>query len=242
MAQTLLTEIQEFCEEYKLPVPATIIGNSDPNVQQLKAMLYRAGNEIAIRGDWSALTFECTHTTLAQEDQGVIYTITAGTGNLTPFRKFRNETMWDRTDQQHVLPINPIKWQELKALTSVSPRFKYRLRNQRLLFTPTPPAGHTVAFEWLSKWWIQDGTSGAIKERFDADTNSFLIEREILKLGLTWRWKKAKGFDYAEEWQQVEDRIAETLAHDTPRGVLDMGQTRQTMKPGIGIPDYNWMQ
>lgn len=69
-----------------------------------------------------------------------------------------------------------------------------------------------------------------------------MIEREILKLGLTWRWKKAKGFDYAEEWQQVEDRIAETLAHDTPRGVLDMGQTRQTMKPGIGIPDYNWMQ
>jgi len=239
MPQTLLNEIQDFCERRKLPVPQTVVNSDDPQVIQLKALLYEAGNELAIRGEWSALTFEATLTTLAQEDQGAIYDLTA-TGGATAFRKMKDETIWDRTDQLPIWPINPINWQRLKATTAAMPRYRYRLVRQHLLFTPTPPAGHTVAFEWVSKWWIQDGTSGTIKERFTSDNDTFLIERELLKLGLTWRWKKEKGFDYLEEYNDLEDRLKETLAHDVTRDVLYMDGTEPRAVPGVFVPEYNW--
>jgi hypothetical protein len=240
MPYTLLTEIQEFCERMMLPVPQSIIGNDDPQIIQLKSLLYEAGQSIAIRGEWSRLTFEATHTTLAQENQGNIYTITSGVAIATAFRKIKDQTVWDRTDQMYISPIDPISWQSTKALAAISPRYRYRLLRGELLLTPTPPAGHTLAFEWVSKWWIQDGNTGAIKERFVADTDSFLLERELLKLSLRWRWKREKGLDYGEEYDECEDRIQEMLAHDTPKEVLYQDETHWGIRPGIFVPAYSW--
>lgn len=239
MAQNLLTEVQDFCERMLLPIPQTVVGSNDPQVQQIKSILYEAGNSLAIRGEWSRLTHETVHTTVAQEDQGNIYEITAGNA-ATAFRKMKNETMWDRTDRLPVWPINPVHWQRIKSISAAMPRYRYRLVRARLLFTPTPPSGHQVAFEWVSKWWIQDGTSGTIKERFSLDTDSFLVERELLKLGLAWRWRKAKGMDYAEEYEEYESRLAETLGHDVTRDTLYLDQTEPRARPGVFVPDYSW--
>lgn len=237
MPQTILDEIREFCEEMLLPIPGAVVGSADPNVRQIKALLLRAGNALAIRGEWSRLTHEATHTTVAAEDQGSIYDIT-GSG-ATAFRKIKNETMWDRTDKLPIYPINPIDWQLIKATISANPRYKYRIVRGRLMMTPTPTAGHTVAFEWVSKWWIQDSV-GTIKERFTADTDTFLVERELLRLGLAWRWKKAKGFDYTEEYEEYETRLSETLGHDVTRETIQMDGQPRTIRPGIFVPEYSW--
>lgn len=239
MANDLLSEIQEFCEEQLLPVPLSIIGNTDPQVTQIKALLFRAGQSIAIRHDWSSLTFEKVHTTLAQEDQGNIFELTAGAITSTAFRKIKDQTTWDRTDKLTVLPIDAVDWQLVKGTTAVSPRYRYRLLRYRLLMTPTPPVDHSFAFEWVSRWWIQSA-SGAIKRTFTADTDSFLLERELLKLSLSWRWKKAKGLDYAEEYEEFEARLGEMKAHDTPQPVLYQDQSRKRMQPGIFVPEYSW--
>lgn len=237
MPQTVLDEVKEFCEEMLLPIPGAVVGSADPNIRQIRALMLRAGNSIALRGEWSRLTHETVHTTLAQEDQGSIYDITAS--GATAFRKIKNETMWDRTDKLPVWPINPIDWQTVKATISAQPRYKYRLVRGRLLMTPTPTAGHSVAFEWISKWWIQD-LAGTIKERFTADTDTFLVERELLKLSLTWRWKKAKGFDYTEEYEEYETRLSETLGHDVTRETVYMDQYERRARPGIWVPEYSW--
>lgn len=239
MSQDLLSEIQEFCEDMTLPIPQSVIGNQDPQVIQLKALLFRAGQSIAIRHEWSALTFEKVHTTLAQENQGNIFTLTAGNLTATAFRKLKDQTVWDRTDRLPVAPIDAIDWQGLKGVASVSPRYRYRLWQYQLFLTPTPPAGHSLAFEWVSRWWIQS-ESGAIKRQFTADTDSFLIERELLKLSLTWRWKKEKGLDYAEEYEEFEARLAEMTAHDTPHEVLYQDQQEHEAKPGLSVPAYSW--
>ena len=238
MAQNLLTEVQDFCERQKVPIPSVVATNTDPQIVQIRAILYEAGNSIAIRGEWSRLTFEEVHTTLAQEDQGNIYDITA-TGGATAFLKIKRETIWDRTDRLPVYTINPSEWQRVKATIAAMPRYRYRIVRHRLLLTPTPPAGHSLAFEWLSKWWIQD-IAGTIKERFTADTDSFLVERELLKLGLAWRWRKAKGLDYTEEYEEYEQRLLETLASDQPRETIYMDNEEPRVKPGVFVPDYSW--
>lgn len=237
MPQTILDEVQEFCEEMMLPIPSAVVHSSDPNIRQIRKLLLRAGNAIAVRGDWSRLTHEKVHTTLAQEDQGSIYDITAS--GSTAFRKFKYETFWDRTDKLPICPIDPIAWQRVKATIAAMPRYRYRLVRGRLMLTPTPPAGHSLAFEWISKWWIQD-SAGTIKERFTQDDDTFLIERELLTLGLTWRWKRAKGFDYTEEYEELEARLKETLGHDTPKEILYAHEREQRARPGIFVPEYNW--
>lgn len=237
MAQTIRDEVQEFCRELQLPVPDAVVTSADPNVRQLVALLSRAGNAIAIRGEWSRLTHETLHTTLAQEDQGSIYDITAS--GATAFRKIKLGTVWDRTDKLPVFPIDPQEYQSVKATISAMPRYRYRLVRGHLFMTPTPPAGHVFAFEWISKWWIQD-QAAAIKERFTSDTDTFLVERELLRLSLMWRWRKAKGFDYTEEYEEYETRLSETLGHDVPREILNMGHEEPALKPGIFVPAYSW--
>lgn len=223
-----------------LPVPSAVINSLDPQVVQIKALLYETGNSIAVRGDWSRLTFEEVHTTTAAEDQGNIFTITAGSIQATAFRKIKDHTVWDRTDRLPVRSINSEDWAMVKATVSAEARYRYRLFRHNLLLTPTPPADHSLAFEWVSKWWIQDGVSGAIKERFNADTDTFLIERELLKLGLTWRWRKTKGLSYEEEYNEFEDRLKEMLASDTPKADIDMASKGRSKRPGIFVPEYSW--
>lgn len=240
MAQTLLTEIQEFCERQMLPVPSAIIGSQDEQVTQIKALLYEAGNSIALRGDWSRLTHEEVHTTTAAEDQGNIFEIVSGATTATAFRKIKDDTVWDRTDRLQVRPLNDPDYARVKAMNSALARYRYRIRAHRLLLVPAPPAGQSLAFEWVSKWWIQNSV-GAIKERFTADTDSFLVERELLKLGLIWRWRKAKGFAYEEEYNEFEDRLKEMLASDTPKTVIRMdGNEFWQRVGGVFVPESNW--
>jgi hypothetical protein len=138
------------------------------------------------------------------------------------------------------VPINDEDWALFKATVSAEARYRYRLLRHRLLLTPVPEAGHSLAFEWVSKWWIQDGITGAIKERFTVDTDSFLVERELLKLGLTWRWRKTKGLAYEEEYNEYEDRLKEMLASDTPKTDINMAGKSKSRRPGIFIPEYSW--
>jgi hypothetical protein len=41
-----------------------------------------------------------------------------------------------------------------------------------------------------------------------ADTDKILIDSRLLKLGAKWRYLKAKGFTYEEEFRAYENRIA----------------------------------
>src|SRR5690242_19743656 len=51
---SLLTIIQDVCNELTLPVPNTVIGNSDQQTAQLLALSNREGQEfVKIRGPWS---------------------------------------------------------------------------------------------------------------------------------------------------------------------------------------------
>jgi hypothetical protein len=69
---TLLQIVQRFCERTNLPSPATVIGSSDPQVVQMKALVEEVGIDLSGRGPWQEITFQATHTTLAAEDQGAM--------------------------------------------------------------------------------------------------------------------------------------------------------------------------
>lgn len=233
---SLLTVVQSFCGRTNVPVPATVIGTTDPLTLQVYRLLEEIGNDMAKRGNWEGITFEATHVSLAAEDQGAMTTI-ASNG----FRHIQNETFWDRTNKLPILgPLSATEWQTLKGMATTGPRYHFRLRGGKLLINPTPTAGYTWAFEYLSKNWILgiDGTT--YKQYFTLDTDTILVPEDVLMVGLRWSWKKEKGLDYAEDFETYEQQIKDSMAHDGGKKRLSMDSSHRSAQPGIFVPDMSF--
>lgn len=234
---SMLTVVQYFCRRTNLTVPPTVYGTTDPQIRQIMALLEEEGNDFASRGSWQGLTFEASHTTIAAEDQGAISTI-ASNG----FRYIKNQTIWDRTDRLPVLgPMDGQDWQAMKAVVTTGPRYRFRIRGGKLLVNPTPAAGHSWYFEYVSKNWILGADGVTYKQYFTLDTDTVLLPEELVLMGIRWRWKKEKGFDYAEDMRTYEMQVKDALGRDGGKPILHMdSDTWNGPKPGIFVPDGSW--
>lgn len=233
----VLDLVQKFCERTGLPSPATVLGSSDTQVVQIKAILEEEGNDLASRGSWEGLTFEASHTTTAAEDQGAISTI-ASNG----FRYVKNQTIWDRTDKLPVIgPMDGGEWQSLKALSNTGPRYQFRIRGGKLLVNPTPTAGHSWNFEYISKNWILGADGSTYKNYFTLDTDTLLLPEELLLMGLRWRWLREQGLDYAELFRTYEMQVKDALGRDGSKPILRMDDGGwRGPRPGVIISPGSW--
>lgn len=233
---SVLTVIAYVCGRVNVPVPASVLGNTDTQVQQMLRLLEEEGNDLAQRGDWNALTCEATHVSLAAEDQGALATIAAN-----GFRTYKNGTFWDRTNKLPILgPLSDTEWQTLKAMTQTGPRYHFRVRGGHILINPTPTAGYTWAFEYVSKYWMLGVDGTTYKQYATLDTDTILLQEELVLAGLRWRWKKEKGFDYAEDFDTYEMQVKDALARDGGKATLRMDGGSHDARPGICVPDQSW--
>ena len=232
----MLELVQRFCRRTNIPVPATVFGSTNAQVLQALSILEEEVNDLASRHTWQGLQHEAVHVTIAAEDQGNIDTLDPG------FRFIRNNTIWDYTDRLPVLgPLDGQQWQALKAILSTGPRYQFRFRGNHLLVNPVPVAGHTWKFEYESKYAIVavDGTT--FKEFFTADTDSFLIPDNLLLMGLRWRWMREKGLDYGELFNTYERQVKDAMGRDGGSVTLAMDNEGRELKPGIFVPNGNWV-
>lgn len=233
---SLLSVIQYVCGRTNVPVPASVLGTTDPQVLQMLRLLEEEGNDLAQRGPWQALTCEATHTTTATIDQGA-FTSIATNG----FRYIKNGTFWDRTDTLPVLgPVSDQDWQRFQAIPISGPRYRYRIRGGRLLVNPTPAASHTWAFEYLSKNWILSADGLTYKQYFTLDTDTILLPEELVLQGLRWRWKKEKGLEYAEDFRTYELQVLDQLGRDGGKTRLRMDSEERSARPGVIVPEGSW--
>jgi hypothetical protein len=227
---SLLTLVQDACRRVSLARPNAVMSATDEQTQQLLGLANEEGQELAARYPWQALTNQAQFFTVGTEVQGTIQALT-GPG----FNWILNETIWNRTQRRPIFgPQSPAKWQELKASFMNGPWIQYRIRGNQLLFLPTPAVGEDCYFEWQSKYWVQSAGGDSFQYVNDADT-SYLDER-LITLGVIWRWKAAKGLEYAEDFAKYERAIGDAMNRDAtkPRLNLDGGGTDL-------FPAGNWM-
>jgi hypothetical protein len=192
---TLLSAVQKFCTRTALRVPSSVVGSVDTQTQQILGLANEVLEELVDRWVFEELINETTFVTTAIENQGSIYTI-APNG----FDRIIDETIYDRTQKIPIYgPVGPQAWQQAKAFVPIGPIFRYRLRGGDLLFNPTATAGHTCAFEYVSKNIVFDPVSGDYKDSFTLDTDQFFINERLLLQGLRWKWKFEKGLAYAQD-------------------------------------------
>lgn len=236
---SLLTIVQNACRRIGITAPTVVTGSSDLTVAQLLSLLNKEGKELAtgssvgLSYDWQALQAEATFTSVATESQGLMSTIAPG------LKYIIGGTIWDRTRR---LPaygsMSPQEWQNYKAWGVASPYPKYRVRTGYLLLMPTPAAGDLYYFEYQGKNWCTSST-GTGQTAFAADADVCVLDEDLLTDGLVWRFKQAKGLDYAEDFATYQRDVTMAISRDTERPVLNMGRTDQS-PTGVVIPIGSW--
>lgn len=233
---SLLTLVQKACTRIGITKPTAIVSSSDEQVIQLLGLANEEGDELAARYRWQNLTKEATFTTVATESQGSITTI-AG----TDFRYILNDTIWDRTLRRPIFgPLIASQWQQLKAQNMQGPWYQFRIRGNLLLFIPVPTAGDSCNFEWISRNWCQDSGATTTYAAWNADTDTGLIDEDVMAMGLIWRWKAAKGLDYGEDFNKYERRVADLMAQDAGKQKLNLEGFSFDLYPGIVVPSGSW--
>ena len=231
---SLLTIVQQAMTSINLPSPTAVISSNDELVKQFLALSNEEGKSLSRRFDWQRLVKEGSFTTLAAETQVAVITTT-----FTDYGLYIPTTMWNRTSAWPVIgPIPGQEWAALKASgLNASTQSAFRIRGDSILFYPTPTAGDSVYFEYISKNWnISDAS--VEQSAWVSDTDTALIDEELIKLGIKWRFLRAKGLSYGEEFNEYEMAVAKIAAHDGARPVIDMNYSDAGLT--LTVPESSW--
>ena len=232
---TLLTICQDAANEIGVPSPSTVIGSTDTTNIQLLAAANREGKNLVAGYDWQTLIKEEAHTTLAAESQGTMTAI------ASDFLRFSNDTMWNRTtDRKYYGPLNNSQWQRLKASVSSGVTNYFRIRGNSLLFHPAPPAGENVYFEYIGKNWVDtNGDGSANATSYAADSNTTVLDEDLITLGVVWRFLKQKGLPYNNQFVEYKLKLSEKQSKDGAKQIIRMAGPNRLYLP-VNEPEGNF--
>lgn len=232
---TLLSIIQTLCSRLAIVQPTVVVGSTDQQVIQLLGLANEEGQDLAARGRWEKLQNESTFTTVATESQGAMTTLAGA-----DFGWICDDTIWNRSQNRPILPVDPIRWQQMKAASVTGPYTSMRIRGGEFLAYPLMTAGQTVAFEWISKNWCES-SGGTGQSEWAADTDVPIVPGDLMTLGLIWRWKQAKGLTYAEDFATYERQVTDAMTRDGIKPQLNMGGGNGTrFLNRSSVIDGNW--
>ena len=218
---TALGLVQFAADELSLARPTNISDTSaDNTAQKLVRHLTRTCRQLSAEYDWSRLRREKLVTTTATEEQ---------VGALpADFLRFVPETIWNRSTRTRVNgPLPPDDWQSRKATLVTGAYINFILRNNAFLVTPIPGAGQTIAFDYVTKYIGINAAATTELLEFTADTDVAYFDDELVILGIVWRYRKAEGLDYSEEFREYGMRRANLIKMDGGRRVVDMNALKQ---------------
>jgi hypothetical protein len=232
---TVLSICQDVSDALSLTRPSAVVTSTDQLTRQLFSLLKEGAEELSKYGGqdgdtgWQALTAEWTFVTVAQVEQ-------TNTPIPEDFRRFIPDSAFNRTTNRQVTgPLTPQQWQRAQVLPYiVAPYLVFRERQSDFLILPDPPtAGETIAYEYISSYWAKSSANVA-KATFTSDDDSTYLDEALLKLDLKWRFKQAKGLDYAEDMATFERAKQAGYGSDGGSQMLDAGG------PNLAAPAWRY--
>ncbi len=152
------------------------------------------------------------------------------------------QTMWDANFRwQNLGPLSAQEWNVLQyGISPVGPRLRFQIRNNLIYINPPPGTTQTdlVGFSYISTSWCQSA-SGTSQSLWGADTDTYLLDEDCFIMGLQWRWKKKKGFEWQSDSDDYEETAAVALAHDGGSRTLPLNAEGGdlTLLSAANIPD-----
>lgn len=227
----ILSLCQDAATEVKLSIPEAVVGiSNDKDAVLLARSLTKTCRQLQAY-NWQRLTREKTFTTVAAETQ-------TDTPLPLDFLRFVPNTVYNRDKRERVFgPLTSDEWQATKAVATVSSYDQFRLRGGSWLMTPTPTAGQTIAYEYITSYLGTDVTGATPRAAFTADTDLTYFDDELMVLGIAMNVLDIDGNDYAEKSYQYQARLQKMLLEDSGHRILT-SRTAERIPGPPRVPDF----
>lgn len=203
----LLEIVQRTAKILSIPVPTAAFSSTDPTWLQGVELLTELGEDIAQKQEWAwqitSATITITATNYHVEPLASDYS-----GMLEDGKIYRSLTL-----EPLIGPISSSEWVQITLYGGSFIPGAWRLFNNTLNIYGCSVA-ETLKWEYVSKNWMTDTTGATKKSAWTADTDRPLISDQLMRVGLKYKWKRAKGFDYGEEKDAFEELLESQLAAD----------------------------
>jgi hypothetical protein len=189
--------------------------STDPNVIQLCRQLKRVGKRLVRAHGWQQL--QKTHT-FSTANGTASYALPAD------FARVVDETFWNRTQVMPLVgPAEARAWQYLKARTSTGIHKVLRLYGDLVYLDPTPTAIETVAYEYISNYWVKPSGQSAPTTEWPgtpAGTDTLYFDSLLLVDALRVAFLRSKGFDSTAAEEDLRQSWLDATGADGAAPVL----------------------
>ncbi len=198
----------------------------DQNVQQFVAFAQDTGTDLRRRWNWRNFITPISFTGDGTTTQ---FSLPAGFQSFFP-----STTLISSAYPTMALrgPVNADELQRLKAIPATVLPAVWRLIGNFIEFFPALAYAEVVSGEYETKYWIQPASGFAVSA-WTADADTSLIDEDLIMKGAIWMWKRAKGLDYAEEFNAFEAAFNMVAGQENSERVISISS------PG-GLPDGFW--
>lgn len=240
--KSILTIVNNALDELLQSRATAFYGEAGSNQRFLLQLFNRHGRDVRDSNEsgWNIMQRLHTFNTVAS---------TAEYALPSDFDHLLADTVWDRT---RVVPgvgsLSAVQWQTIKSgligTGAIYPRYRI-VRSQvsgvdrKFIIDPTPTAVEAMAFEYVSTDWLCNSIQTLTYEEVAADTNLCLLDSDLMVLGLKWRWRKEKGFEFTTGLAEYNEKLDYKISTDTPLPALSLsGPMRTTALIGYAnIPE-----
>lgn len=238
MPSTALQIVQLVCSWQALPIPTELYSSMDPQTIEFRDLLNEEIGELKKWPDtyWRKLMRQ--HTFITEDsDEQTLSPLPDDLDYIIP------NTMWDRTMTRPCLgPIDPQTWQAWKArpiLTSVL--WGWRLRGNDFLTAPNPPAGDTVAYEYISNLAVySNGATTPDKEYCTSDGDTPIFDGLMVARGVRWRFLAQKKLDYTSEYAVWVSLVQREVSRNKGMPILNASGPTWPGLAGPYVPSFDF--
>jgi hypothetical protein len=229
---TLLTVVQSVCAVVGVTVPTTVTAgiNANRTAQEMLALANEMAQRIAYdTRDWQTLA---AHHTFIGDGIATFFAMPANFKRLMLTGNVRR-TSTPAIPMTFVADLDQWMERRLNNRSDIG-NGEWIIANNAMSIYPTLAVGDGAQFAYLDKNCIVL-TSGGVGDSFMADTDTFLLDERLLKLGMIWQWKANKGTSYAEDMGTFTDALAVAMGHDKPAPIY-IGRRPISASAKVAIP------
>ena len=231
---TILTVVKDVSAVVGVQTPTSIFSNLAANrtMQEMLALANEMAQRIAYNTrDWTRLRVVATHVgdgVVSPTEPFVMVGKTAFDLPVNYKRMLLTSSVWKTNSTQYPMVFVPDtdQWLNRRARNQVDGFGEWTILGGQIHIYPILPTGHTAYYSYLDKNCIALA-GGGTSDRFLNDTDEFVLDERLLKLGMIWQWKANKGSPYAEDMGTYGDALMLAMGTDAPAPIL-YGSSRGT--------------
>lgn len=230
---TLLSIAQDTADVIGLTRPVAIITGTDQLSRQMLGFAKKTLEELSAM-DWPILQVSYSFNTVANQAQ---YALPAD------FNREIGDSVYGAARYSQLRgSLTPADWARQRNVLPGVGFYRFRIFGNppMLNLTPTPQGVEAIVFEYQTLNRVTN--AGVSRTTYADDADISTVPEDLMKKGLEWRLRRAKGLDYTEEFDDYEltraQRLAQTMQFGSMpvayRGVYDGSEMAMGYVPENG--------